>query len=61
MNIFEIIKVGNSEENLTRITVEECFKFISEMIEKITGHKLEHVSIYKDIYGNSSERFFEFF
>jgi len=61
LNLFEIIKIGDSEENLTRITVEECFKFISEMIEKITGHKLENVSIYKDIYGNSSEKFFEFF
>lgn len=59
--LFETIKIGNREENLKRITVETCFIFISEMIEMITGHKLEEVSIYYDIYENSSEKFFEFF
>ena len=66
-NKFEIITIGNTEENLTRISVEECLKFLSEMIEKIINHnneveyKLQEIPVYSDISGNSSEKFNIFF
>lgn len=66
-NKFEIITIGNTEENLTRISVEECLKFLSEMIEKIINpnneveYKLQKIPVYSDISGNSSEKLNIFF
>ena len=48
---------GEKYDNLKRIAVDRSYKYLIDMIEKITKIELKKVSIYKDINKNSSEQF----
>ena len=48
---------GEKYDNLKRIAVDRSYKYLIDMIEKITKIELKKVSIYKDINENSSEQF----
>jgi hypothetical protein len=48
---------GEKYDNLKRIAVDRSYKYLIDMIEKITKVELKKVSIYKDINKNSSEQF----
>ena len=52
---------GEKYDNLKRIAVDRSYKYLIEMIEKITKVELKKVSIYKDINENSSEQFKKIF
>ena len=52
---------GEKYDNLKRIAVDRSFKYLIDMIEKITKVELKKVSIYKDINENSSEQFKKIF
>jgi hypothetical protein len=52
---------GEKYDNLKRIAVDRSYKYLIDMIEKITKIELKKVSIYKDINENSSEQFKKIF
>ena len=52
---------GEKYDNLKRIAVDRSYKYLIDMIEKITKVELKKVSIYKDINENSSEQFKKIF
>ena len=52
---------GGRNENLTRIAVNKSFDYLLDMIKEIANDKLNDVTIYHDISGNSTEKYKEFF
>ena len=52
---------GGRNENLTRIAVNKSFDYLLDMIKEIANDKLNDVTIYHDISGNSTEKYKVFF